>query len=144
MRSSLAPNKQIDAVGQSTGRRSARARRPSCAALQPLARESTSTGNSGGRTGTVGVVLAQITSGEHALAALAMARLFSAQAGSALEQALSQDVVSDELTGVGNRRHVAILLNTLRAGDAVLLLDLDHFKGGHRQPELLTETTGIT
>jgi len=78
-------------------------------------------------------VLAHITSGEHALAALAMARLFWVQAGSALVQVrviegLSRDVVSDELIGVGNRRHVAILLNTLRAGDAVLLLDLGHFK----------------
>jgi GGDEF domain-containing protein len=36
--------------------------------------------------------------------------------------------VTDDLTGVGNRRHVNTLLDTLQPGDALLLLDLDHFK----------------
>jgi diguanylate cyclase (GGDEF)-like protein len=86
-----------------------------------------------GPTGTVGVVVAHLASAERDDSALAMAQLFAVQAGSALEQlrvieALSHDVVSDELTGLGNRRYAASLLNTLRPGDAVLLLDLDHFK----------------
>jgi diguanylate cyclase (GGDEF)-like protein len=34
----------------------------------------------------------------------------------------------DELTGVGNRRRVNLLLEGLRAGDALVLIDFDHFK----------------
>jgi diguanylate cyclase len=36
--------------------------------------------------------------------------------------------VTDDLTGLGNRRHVNTLLDELAPGDALLLLDLDHFK----------------
>jgi diguanylate cyclase (GGDEF)-like protein len=86
-----------------------------------------------GPTGTVGVVVAHLASGHRDFAALTMAGLFAVQAGSALEQlrvieALSHDAVSDELTGLGNRRYAASLLKTLVPGDAVVLLDLDHFK----------------
>jgi diguanylate cyclase (GGDEF)-like protein len=41
---------------------------------------------------------------------------------------LAVAAVTDDLTGVGNRRHVNTLLDTLQPGDALLLLDLDHFK----------------
>jgi len=41
---------------------------------------------------------------------------------------LAAAVVTDDLTGVGNRRHVTDLLTTLADGDALLLLDLDKFK----------------
>jgi diguanylate cyclase (GGDEF)-like protein len=41
---------------------------------------------------------------------------------------LAVAVVTDDLTGVGNRRHVTDLLATLADGDALLLLDLDKFK----------------
>jgi diguanylate cyclase (GGDEF)-like protein len=41
---------------------------------------------------------------------------------------LATAVVTDDLTGVGNRRHVTDMLGTLADGDALLLLDLDHFK----------------
>jgi diguanylate cyclase (GGDEF)-like protein len=34
----------------------------------------------------------------------------------------------DELTGLGNRRHATALLATLQPGDALLMIDLDHFK----------------
>ena len=34
----------------------------------------------------------------------------------------------DDLTGLGNRRRSNVLLDRLRPGDALLLLDLDHFK----------------
>jgi diguanylate cyclase (GGDEF)-like protein len=66
--------------------------------------------------------------------------LLAVQAGRALENALryeeerrAREVLAevsmrDELTGVGNRRHAAILLESLRPGDAVVLIDLDHFK----------------
>ena len=64
---------------------------------------------------------------------LHMARLFSTQAGSALEQiqvieSLSEDLRRDELTGLGNRRHALALLDSLMPGDAVVLVDLDQFK----------------
>jgi diguanylate cyclase (GGDEF)-like protein len=39
------------------------------------------------------------------------------------------DARTDELTGLGNRRMGERLLATLVPGDAVLLVDLDHFKG---------------
>ena len=66
--------------------------------------------------------------------------LLAAQAGRALENALryederrAREVLAevsmrDELTGVGNRRHAAVLLESLQPGDAVVLIDLDHFK----------------
>jgi diguanylate cyclase (GGDEF)-like protein len=59
--------------------------------------------------------------------------LFGAQAGLALEQLrvkeeLTTAAMEDALTGVGNRRRAAALLEGLRPGDAVMLIDLDHFK----------------
>ena len=39
-----------------------------------------------------------------------------------------EDSRRDELTGLGNRRHANALLTSLRPGDAVVLIDLDHFK----------------
>ena len=41
---------------------------------------------------------------------------------------LAVAAVTDDLTGLGNRRHVNTLLDGLTEGDALLLLDLDHFK----------------
>jgi diguanylate cyclase (GGDEF)-like protein len=41
---------------------------------------------------------------------------------------LAVAAVTDDLTGVGNRRQVNTMLDTLRAGDAIVLLDIDHFK----------------
>jgi diguanylate cyclase (GGDEF)-like protein len=61
------------------------------------------------------------------------AQLFGSQAGLAVEQlrvkeALTTAAMEDALTGVGNRRRAAALLEGLRPGDAVVLIDLDHFK----------------
>jgi diguanylate cyclase (GGDEF)-like protein len=61
------------------------------------------------------------------------AQLFGSQAGVALEQQrvideLTEAAMQDALTGVGNRRRAAALLEDLRTGDAVVLIDLDHFK----------------
>ena len=52
-------------------------------------------------------------------------------------EALSRLAHEDELTGVGNRRHAVRLLESLRQGDAVLVVDVDDLKGvndrrGHR------------
>ena len=66
--------------------------------------------------------------------------LLAVQAGLALENAqrfeeerkakelLAAVSVRDELTGVGNRRHAVSLLDSLGADDAVVIIDLDHFK----------------
>jgi diguanylate cyclase (GGDEF)-like protein len=61
------------------------------------------------------------------------AQLFGAQAGLALDQQrvkeeLTTAAMEDALTGVGNRRRAAQLLEGLVPDDAVVLIDLDHFK----------------
>jgi diguanylate cyclase (GGDEF)-like protein len=61
------------------------------------------------------------------------AQLFGAQAGLALEQQrvideLTMAAMQDALTGVGNRRRASMLLEDLKVDDAVVLIDLDHFK----------------
>lgn len=58
---------------------------------------------------------------------------FTTQAGLAFEriwamQSLADASLHDSLTGLGNRRHGVRLLNQLAPGDAVVMLDLDHFK----------------
>src|SRR6185503_9353582 len=72
-------------------------------------------------------------------------------ARAAQEQAtglLAEAAVTDDLTGLGNRRHVNTLLDELAPGDALLLLDLDHFKElndrlGHlRGDEVLADLGG--
>jgi diguanylate cyclase (GGDEF)-like protein len=66
--------------------------------------------------------------------------LLAGQAGLALEnaqrfeeerrarQVLAEVSLRDELTGVGNRRHAVALLRAVAPGDAVVMIDLDHFK----------------
>jgi diguanylate cyclase (GGDEF)-like protein len=66
--------------------------------------------------------------------------LLAGQAGLALENAhrfeeerharevLAEVSLRDELTGVGNRRHAVALLASLVPGDALVMIDLDHFK----------------
>jgi diguanylate cyclase (GGDEF)-like protein len=61
------------------------------------------------------------------------ARLFGQQIGGRLEQlrvinVLSDAASHDALTGVHNRRGAQAQLDGLRPGDAVMILDLDHFK----------------
>jgi len=56
-------------------------------------------------------------------------RMRAAQAAQQLAtEALARASVTDELTGLGNRRAANAMLEGLHAGDALLLLDLDHFK----------------
>lgn len=62
-----------------------------------------------------------------------LARTFAAQASLAFDrlqatQILLDASMRDPLTGVGNRRRADALLASMRPGDAVALLDLDHFK----------------
>jgi diguanylate cyclase (GGDEF)-like protein len=59
--------------------------------------------------------------------------LFAAQATPVIEQArlmeaLVDDANRDELTGLGNRRFASTMLADLQPGDALILVDLDHFK----------------
>jgi len=66
--------------------------------------------------------------------------LLASHAGRALDNAdrfgderhakeqLAEVSMRDELTGVGNRRHAMQLLDDLRPGDAVMVVDIDHFK----------------
>jgi diguanylate cyclase (GGDEF)-like protein/PAS domain S-box-containing protein len=44
------------------------------------------------------------------------------------ESQLRESANTDALTGVGNRRHVDALLGSLLPGDAVVMIDIDHFK----------------
>jgi diguanylate cyclase (GGDEF)-like protein len=62
-----------------------------------------------------------------------LARTFATQASLAFErlqatQVLLDASMRDALTGVGNRRQADALLAQVKAGDAVVILDLDHFK----------------
>jgi len=62
-----------------------------------------------------------------------LARTLLVQAGLAFERvALSERLreasLQDELTGVGNRRKANARLERLSAGDALVMIDLDHFK----------------
>ncbi len=64
---------------------------------------------------------------------LDLARLFGVQVGIAIEHLyvideLSRESTRDALTGIGNRRHADMLLNSLEPGDALVLLDLDFLK----------------
>jgi diguanylate cyclase (GGDEF)-like protein len=59
--------------------------------------------------------------------------------------ALTRANVTDDLTGLGNRRRANSLLDSLEDGDALVILDLDHFKrvndtlGHHRGDQVLQE-----
>lgn len=62
-------------------------------------------------------------------------------------QSLVDESLRDELTGLGNRRHGAVLLSHLAPGDMVVMLDLDHFKDvndifGHAAGDDLLRTIG--
>lgn len=73
------------------------------------------------------------------------------QAHSALEDAselLERANVTDDLTGLGNRRQANAMLDRLVAGDAVVLLDLDHFKDvndtrGHAEGDRVLMDLGV-
>ena len=58
--------------------------------------------------------------------ALTIARAFQSEQDQRRRHA--EDATRDELTGLGNRRAVQALLHQIAPADAVVLLDLDHFK----------------
>jgi diguanylate cyclase (GGDEF)-like protein len=62
----------------------------------------------------------------HAGRAFEVARRYEEQVRVAEEHAEASFI--DVLTGTGNRRHANRLLDSLRPGDAAILVDLDHFK----------------
>jgi diguanylate cyclase (GGDEF)-like protein len=62
-----------------------------------------------------------------------LARTFATQASLAFERLRTTQVLVDEslrdaLTGVGNRRRADALLEQVKPGDAVAIVDMDHFK----------------
>ena len=62
-----------------------------------------------------------------------LARTFATQASLAFERLRTTQVLVDEslrdpLTGVGNRRRADALLEQIKPGDAVAIVDMDHFK----------------
>jgi len=58
-----------------------------------------------------------------------LARLAAARAAEHAEAtAFAEAAQTDDLTGLGNRRRGNVLLDSLQPGDALLVLDLDHFK----------------
>jgi len=75
-------------------------------------------------------------------------RMRAAQAAQRVAtEALQRANVTDELTGIGNRRAANAMLEGLRPGDALLLLDLDHFKRvndtfGHSEGDRLLAQLG--
>jgi len=56
---------------------------------------------------------------------------------------LRAETMRDELTGVGNRRHGMEVLERLRPGDAVLVLDIDRFKDINVAREAGAATAGL-
>lgn len=86
--------------------------------------------------GTSGLIGALELTGIHAtdLAYTAdLARAFATQAALAFErlwatESLIDQSLQDELTGLGNRRRASAELSRLVPSDAVVMLDLDHFK----------------
>jgi diguanylate cyclase (GGDEF)-like protein len=86
------------------------------------------------------LVAGKLSAGGSPVEDLEAFELLAGQAGLALENAhrfeeerharemLAEVSLRDELTGVGNRRHAVALLGSLAPGDALVMIDLDHFK----------------
>jgi diguanylate cyclase (GGDEF)-like protein len=61
---------------------------------------------------------------------------------------LERASLTDDLTGLGNRRHANALVDSMQPGDAVILLDLDHFKHvndtmGHAEGDRVLMSMGV-
>jgi diguanylate cyclase (GGDEF)-like protein len=89
----------------------------------------------GDDTTPIGVVIAMWTTLRRGLPASARqaAELLSEEAGRMFQrlrdaEALAHDAATDPLTELANRRTFARALNTLQPGDALVIVDLDHFK----------------
>jgi hypothetical protein len=85
-----------------------------------------------GPTGILGVVRAVLARPPDVFR-MDTARRYQGVAGHALVQratveASAEDARRDALTGLGNRRMAQDLIAGLRAGDALVIIDLDHFK----------------
>jgi len=103
-----------------------------------------------GQAGILGTVIASIERPDAFV--LDAARLYSQHIGSRLEQlrvidALNDAETHDALTGIGNRRVAQDSVANLRPGDAVFLLDLDHFKAindrlGHQAGDTVLKQFG--
>ncbi len=86
--------------------------------------------------GALGILMVTFPSGTKIAMdgfASGLARTFATQASLAFErlqatQVLLDTSMRDALTGVGNRRQADTLLEQVKPGDAVAILDLDHFK----------------
>lgn len=89
-----------------------------------------------GSGGVLGLMMVTFVSGTKLTMdafASGVARTFSTQASLAFErlratQVLVDASMRDALTGVGNRRQADALLEQLKPGDALAVLDMDHFK----------------
>jgi diguanylate cyclase (GGDEF)-like protein len=89
-----------------------------------------------GAGGVLGLVMATYPNGTRLSLdgfASGLARTFATQASLAFDrlratQVLVDASMRDALTGVGNRRQADALLEQLQPGDAVALIDMDHFK----------------
>ncbi len=84
-----------------------------------------------GQSGVLGTLTTNVDQPDSFL--LDAARLFSQHIGTRLEQlrvidALTDAATHDALTGLGNRRAAQASIQILQPGDAVFILDLDHFK----------------
>jgi diguanylate cyclase (GGDEF)-like protein len=101
-----------------------------------------------GHTGVLGTVRTTVERPDAFM--LDAARLYSQHIGSRLEQlrvidALTSAATHDVLTGLANRRAAEANVASLQPGDAVFILDLDHFKSvndslGHQSGDrVLTE-----
>jgi diguanylate cyclase (GGDEF)-like protein len=85
-----------------------------------------------GRAGPIGVLAAAGSELSEDFASH-LAQLLAAQAGLRLEQlkvveTLTREAMQDHVTGLGNRRAAAQMLERVKPGDAIVLIDLDHFK----------------
>jgi len=84
-----------------------------------------------GQVGVLGILTTTVDQPDSFL--LDAARLYSQHIGTRLEQlrvidALTDAATHDVLTGLANRRVAQASIQTLQPGDAVFILDLDHFK----------------
>ena len=92
-------------------------------------------------TGATGVAHGVVVAADgrlHDDFAMQLARVIADQGGLRLDdlaafRSLNDEAMRDALTGVGNRRFASALLEDVRAGDAIVLVDLDDLRGVNEQ-----------
>jgi diguanylate cyclase (GGDEF)-like protein len=112
--------------------------------LLPSALGATTPGTSFGAI-TIAVPVAVLVGATIARKAEATRRAQAGQAEAITALALAN--LTDDLTGLGNRRRADLLLGELEDGDALAMLDLDHFKGindtsGHQKGDEVLHALG--